>query len=357
LTSGVDYKYCHTVRQPIGVAGLIVPANTPIANIVWKTFPALICGNSVVLKASEDAPETAQLFASITKLGGLPDGIFNVIYGRGEVSGNILVSNTKVDIVSFTGSTSVGKIIGEICGKRLAKVSLELGGKNPFVVWEDANLNLAVKWAVLSAFSNAGQRCAAGSRILIHSNIYEKFKNLFVDATKKLKIGNDDNSDLGPVINQRQYDNINKHITEAINEGGKIISGGNIPDSKIYKGYYIEPTIIEGLSRDSKIVNTEMFGPLVTLHKVDNLEEALDFANSTEFGLTAAIHTKNINHAMWFVQNVKAGVANVNMGTYGSEPHMPFGGVGASGNGTREPGVEAINIYSELKNISIQIDI
>lgn len=356
LTSGTPGKYSHTVRQPRGVAGLIVPANTPIANIAWKTFPALICGNTVVLKAAEDSPRIAQLFAEITRDAGLPDGVFNVIQGRGQSAGAYLVNHPGVDIISFTGSTSVGRWIAEAAGKRLARVSLELGGKNPFVVCDDADLEQAVHWASLSAFSNAGQRCAAGSRMIVMRPVYEAFRDQLLKKARSLKLGIGDGCDLGPVVSRRQQQSILTAIERAKAEGGTVLCGGIVPAAAdLSGGYYVEPTVVEGLATNADLSCREIFGPVTTLHVVDDIHEALELANSTEFGLTAAIHTRNVDRAMWFAQRVKAGVANVNMGTYGSEPHMPFGGFGASGNGTREPGVEALDVYSELKNISFLV--
>lgn len=353
LTSGTPGKYSHTVRQPRGVAGLIVPANTPIANIAWKTFPALICGNTVVLKAAEDSPSIAYLFAQLAKDAGLPDGVFNVVQGRGQPAGSALVEDPRVAVVSFTGSTGVGRWIAEVAGRRLARVSLELGGKNPFVVCDDADLDQAVHWASLSAFSNAGQRCAAGSRILVFRDIYESFRDKLVAKASSLKLGVNAGSDLGPVINQRQQQSILAAIDLAKTEGGRVLCGGDAPPNpELAKGCYIQPTVIDGLQPSAKLSCKEIFGPVVTLHPVDDLTDALNLANATEYGLTAAIHTRNVDRAMWFAQRVKAGVVNINLGTFGSEPHMPFGGFGASGNGTREPGVEALDVYSELKNIS-----
>lgn len=353
LTSGTPGKQSFTVRQPCGIAGLIVPANTPIANIAWKTFPALICGNAVVMKAAEDSPCIAHLFAELTKKAGLPDGVFNVIQGRGQPAGSTLVEDPRVAVISFTGSTGVGRWIAEVAGRRLARVSLELGGKNPFVVCDDADLEQAIHWAALSAFSNAGQRCAAGSRILIFKGIYEVFRDKLVAKANSLKLGIDAGCDLGPVVSRRQQQNILAAIEAAKTEGGRVLCGGGVPaDPELFNGYYIKPTVIEGLQPTAELSSKEVFGPVVTLHPVEDLTAALKLANSNEYGLTAAIHTRNVDRAMWFAQRIKAGVANVNMGTFGSEPHMPFGGFGSSGNGTREPGVEALDVYSELKNIS-----
>lgn len=353
LTSGIPGKYSHTVRQPRGAAGLIVPANTPIANIAWKTFPALICGNTVVLKAAEDSPRIALLFAQLTKEAGLPDGVFNVIQGLGQPAGAALVEDARVPVISFTGSTEVGRWIAEVAGRRLARVSLELGGKNPFVVCDDADLDQAIHWASLSAFSNAGQRCAAGSRILVFQSVYNEFRDKLVAKARNLRLGTAAGCDLGPVINQRQQKNILETIEQARADGGTVLCGGSVAsEPELAKGYYIQPTVIEGLQHSAELSCKEVFGPVVTLHPVADLQEALALSNATEYGLTAAIHTRSVDRAMWFAQRVKTGVVNINLGTFGSEPHMPFGGFGSSGNGTREPGIEALDVYSELKNIS-----
>lgn len=352
LTSSMVGRYSHTVRQAHGVVGLIVPANTPIANIAWKVFPALICGNTVVLKASEDSPSVANLVAKIMQRAGLPDGVLNVIQG-GKTAGEALVAHKLVPLISFTGSTNVGQSIARVAGSRLARVSLELGGKNAFIVCDDADIDQAVHWACLSAFSNAGQRCAAASRLLIFDSIYEDFVNKLVIKVNSLVLGVTEGCDLGPVVNKRQYDNILAMITTSKGLGGHVLCGGVAPsDADLRDGYYVQPTVIAGLSQNCELNKTEIFGPVATVQKVVNLEEALALANNSEFGLTSAIHTKDVDRAMWFAQRVKAGLVNVNLGTFGSEPHMPFGGFGSSGNGTREPGIEALDVYSELKNIS-----
>lgn len=356
LTSGVQGKHSHTVRQPRGVAALIVPANTPIANIAWKSFPALVCGNTVVLKAAEDSPRIALLFAELTREAGLPDGVFNVVQGRGQPAGSTLVADDRVNVISFTGSTGVGRWIAQTAGARLARVSLELGGKNPFVVCDDADLDLAAHWAALSAFSNAGQRCAAGSRIIVFKAVHDAFRERLVCKASGLKLGVSEGCDLGPVVSRRQQQSILAAIDVARRQGGRVLCGGAAPeDPQLAAGYYVQPTVIEGLDAFAEMSRREIFGPVATLHVVEDLREALKLANATEYGLTAAIHTRSVDRAMWFAQRVRAGVANVNLGTYGSEPHMPFGGFGASGNGSREPGIEALDVYSELKNISFLV--
>lgn len=353
-TSGVPNKSAMTIRQPIGVAGLIIAANTPIANVAWKVFPALICGNGAILKSAEDTPATAWIFGQIAHEAGLPPGVLNIIQGLGEESGAPLVAHEDVGVVSFTGSTEVGKIINREAGKRLARVSLELGGKNALVVCDDADLPNAVKWTLLSAFSNAGQRCAAASRVIVFDSVYDQFKKLLVEKTQQLKIGPADTDDFGPVINQGQLDNMLAFVKAAREAGANILTGGErLKDSK---GYYMTPTLIEGVEPKAPISCSELFGPIALLYKVSSFEQALAMTNDSPYGLTACIHTRNFHRAVRFYEKVQTGVAVVNAGTFGSEPHMPFGGTKLSGNGSREPGTEALNIYSELKDVYLNID-
>jgi acyl-CoA reductase-like NAD-dependent aldehyde dehydrogenase len=355
-TSGTPDKYAMTVRQPCGVAGLIIAANTPIANVAWKVFPALICGNAAVLKAAEDTSATAWLFAMIAHEAGLPNGVLNVVQGYGTECGAPLVMHPNVDVVSFTGSTKVGKWIGEVCGKALKKVSLELGGKNPLVVCDDADLNDAVKWVCLSAFSNAGQRCAAGSRIIVFDKIYEVFRDKLVAATKALKVGPTDNDNFGPVINERQLQNMLSAIEKAVKDGARVLTGGErLTDSEHAKGYYLPPTVIENANPNADISRHELFGPIASLYRVRDYDEAIQLANDSPYGLTACIHTRSVDRGIDFAHKVKSGVAVINAGTFGSEPHMPFGGLRESGNGSREPGTEALDVYSELKDVYIQV--
>jgi aldehyde dehydrogenase (NAD+) len=352
LTSGTPHRHSATIRQPVGIAGLIVPANTPIANVAWKVFPALICGNTAVLKSAEDSPATAAVFAELAEAAGLPAGVLNVVHGVGAEAGAALVADPRVGVISFTGSTAVGRRIAREAGDRLARVSLELGGKNPFVVCDDADLDLAVKWAALSAFSNAGQRCAAGSRLIVFDAVYEEFKARFVAKAQAQRVGPTDADDFGPVVNERQLNNILSSISGAVAEGARVLCGGTrLEDPAHAGGYYLGATVIEGASPDAAISCDELFGPVATLYRVRDFEEALALCNRSEYGLTACIHTRNVHRAVEFTQRVEAGVAVVNAGTYGSEPHMPFGGVKASGNGTREPGTEALDVYSSLKNV------
>ena len=357
-TSGADNKYAMTIREPVGVAALIIAANTPIANIAWKVFPALICGNSVILKSSEDTPLTSWLFGKIAYMTNLPKGVLNIVQGYGLQAGSALVEHTDVNLISFTGSTSVGRYIARTAGERLMKISLELGGKNPLVVCDDANQENALKWAILSAFSNAGQRCASAGRIIIFSSIYEQFRNMFVEKTKTLKVGLKDEDDFGPVINEKQLNNMLMRVKQAKKGGAKILTGGERLMDEYHKdGFYMSPTIIENVKPDDEISVTELFGPITCLYSANDFKSALELVNNSPYGLTACIHTTNFNRAIEFTRKVQSGVVVVNGGTYGSEPHMPFGGVKQSGNGTREPGTEALDVYSNIKDVYQFVDI
>jgi acyl-CoA reductase-like NAD-dependent aldehyde dehydrogenase len=355
-TSGAANKHAMTIRQPVGVAGLIIAANTPIANVAWKIFPAMICGNAAILKPAEDTPVTAWIIGEIAIRCGLPPGVLNIVHGYGKEAGGPLVKHHDVGVISFTGSTAVGKEIAQITGARMAKASLELGGKNAFVICDDADLEAAVKWASLSAFSNAGQRCVAGSRIIVFDAVYDKFKELFVDHTRNLRIGPTDDDDLGPVINLRQLENMKAIVDRAQEKGARILVGGGRMDSDAHRdGFYMAPTIIEDADPHDEISTVELFGPITCLYRATDFDQALSLVNDSAYGLSACIHTRNFHRAITFVHQVNTGVAVVNGGTFGSEPHMPFGGTKNSGNGSREPGTEALDIYSELKDVYLNV--
>ncbi len=356
-TSAVPNRQAMTVRQPVGVAGLIIAANTPIANVAWKVFPALLCGNGAVLKASEDTPETALLFARLAAEAGLPPGVLNVVHGFGEEAGQPLVEDPRVDVISFTGSTAVGRMINRVAGERLAKVCLELGGKNPLIVCEDADLERAAEAAALSAFSNAGQRCASGSRVLVFDAVYDEFLALLRDRASAQRVGPGDEHDFGPVINERQLESMLAAVQRARESGARVVCGGErLSGPEHAGGFYMSPTLVEDADLDAEISCTELFGPIATLHRVRGFEEALAAAGRSPYGLTAAIWTANVHRAQEFVARVRSGVASVNGPTYGSEPHMPFGGEGDSGTGWREAGTEALDVYSDWKTVYVNHD-
>lgn len=363
-TSSMPDRMAMTLRQPVGVCALIVPFNTPIANVAWKAYPALLCGNTVVLKAAKDTPYTPIWFAKILKEAGSPGGVFNVIQGLGEEAGQALIGDERIDLISFTGSCETGRSIQKAVGGRFVKISLELGGKNPFIVCDDADLKVASDFAVLSAFSNAGQRCSSGSRIIVFEKVYDEFKKMFLDKTKKLKVGSSDNNDLGPVISQRQLNNILNCLKNTLEKKeAKLLEGGyRVTHGKYKNGYFITPTVLEYINSDKSINRSEtalydqveIFGPVTCLYKVKDLKEAIELTNNSPYGLTSAIHTKNIHRIQEFINRARVGVVSVNGPTYGSEPHMPFGGLRNSGTGWREPGTEALDFYSEWKTVYIK---
>jgi aldehyde dehydrogenase (NAD+) len=356
-TSAIPNRQALTVRQPLGVAGLIVAANTPIANVAWKVFPALLCGNAAVLKASEDTPETALLFCRLAAEAGVPAGVLNLVQGYGEEAGQPIVEDPRVAVVSFTGSTPVGRMIARVAGERMAKVCLELGGKNPFVVCDDADLDRAAEAAVLSVCSNAGQRCAAGSRLIVFDAVYDAFVEKVLERANAQRLGPEDDDDYGPVINERQLEQMVAAVQRARDAGARVLTGGErLTDSDHAGGFYMAPTIVEGAPADSDVACSELFGPVATVQRVRDFDEAVAVANDTSYGLTAAIWTASIHRAQEFLRRVQSGVAAVNGPTYGSEPHMPFGGLKDSGNGWREAGTEAIDVYSDLKTLYIHHD-
>jgi acyl-CoA reductase-like NAD-dependent aldehyde dehydrogenase len=356
-TSAVPNKAALVVRQPLGVAGLIIAANTPIANVAWKAFPALLCGNAAVLKPAEDTPLSAWAFGVLAREAGVPDGVYSTIHGFGEQAGAPLVEHPDVAVVSFTGSCEVGRWIAQTAGKRLAKTCLELGGKNPLIVCDDADLDNAVRWTVLSAFSNAGQRCAAGSRILVFDRVYDDFRARLVEAVATLKVGTADTDDFGPVINEEQMHNMLAAVDRARAAGARVVTGGTrLTGAGRDGGFFVAPTIVEAVSPGDEISRSELFGPITCLYRVGSFDEAVAIANDSPFGLTASVHTRSVHRAMTFLTRIQAGVAVVNGGTYGSEPHLPFGGLRQSGNGWREAGTQALDVYSDLKTIYINHD-
>jgi alpha-ketoglutaric semialdehyde dehydrogenase len=319
--------------------------NTPLPNVAWKAFPALFCGNGAVVKPSEHTPASAWAFGQIAHEAGLPAGVLNVVQGLGAEAGAALVEDPDVDLVSFTGSAGTGRWINETAGRRLAKVCLELGGKNALVVCDDAELDRAVAWALSSAFSNAGQRCASASRVVVFDAVYDAFRDRFVRGARELEPM--------PVISEESLQRILGAIERARASGVSVSSGGDRLDRP---GWYLSPTVLEGAAADSEISCTELFGPVTLLYRARDLEEAVALVNSSPYGLTCAIHTRSVHRAMRFADKARAGVVVVNGGTHGSEPHMPFGGVKQSGTGWREAGVEALDVYSDLKVVNLISD-
>ena len=344
-TASMKHRTVLTVRQPLGVAGLITSFNTPLPNIAWKAFPAVFCGNAAVVKPSEEVPASALFFAELALEAGVPAGVLNVVQGLGGEAGAALVEHEGVDLVSFTGSAATGRWINERAGRRLAKVCLELGGKNALVVCDDADVPTAVRWALASAFSNAGQRCAAASRMVVFDAVYETFREQLVAGADALATE--------PVISEAALARMLAAVAGAAARGATVLAGGQRTDGS---GFQLAPTIIEGASPDDEISQTELFGPVTLLYRVSGLDDAIALVNTSPYGLTAAVHTSSLHRAMRFAEKAQAGVVVVNGGTHGSEPHMGFGGIKDSGTGWREAGIEALDVYSDWKIVNLIAD-
>jgi alpha-ketoglutaric semialdehyde dehydrogenase len=337
-TSAMPNRTVIATRRPVGVAALIVSFNTPLPNYAWKVFPAVLCGNAAVLKPSEHTPQSAAFFVALCNEV-LPDGVLALVQGGGDV-GAALVEHSDVDLVSFTGSAETGRWVNERAGRRLAKVCLELGGKNALVVCDDADLARAVEWSLASAFSNAGQRCAAASRLIVFDTVYDEFRERLIEGARDYETG--------PVISEASLERILRTI-----EGTNVAVGGRRADRP---GAWLEATVLEDVDPNADVSCAELFGPVTILYRVRDLDGAIALVNDSPYGLTAAIHTASLHRAMRFAEEVEAGVVVVNGGTHGSEPHMGFGGVKQSGTGWREAGVEALDVYTEWKYVNLIAD-
>ncbi|HEY5533355.1 MAG TPA: aldehyde dehydrogenase family protein [Ignavibacteria bacterium] len=351
-------------RVPIGVAGIITPWNFPMAIPTWKIFPALVCGNTVVFKPAEITPKTANILVQIideamkTVLGKdyIP-GVINLVHGKGSIVGEAFLSNKDIELISFTGSTLVGKRINEIGGKDLKRISLELGGKNAQIVMDDANLDLALDAVLWGAFGTTGQRCTATSRLILHKSIHDKFVNMLIAKAKKLKLGygNDKGVDVGPCVSEAQRNTVDEYVKIGLNEdNAKLMLGGEFAaEGDLKKGWFYKPTIFTGVKPGMRIEQEEIFGPVLSVIKCESLEDAIEILNDTEYGLSSSIFTNKVNDAFTAVRDIKAGITYINGATIGAEAHMPFGGVKATGNGHREGGWTVYEFYSEWKAVYI----
>lgn len=342
-------------RVPIGVCGIITAWNFPIAVPSWKIIPALAAGNTIIFKPSEDAPQSGNVFAEVLRQAGVPDGVFNLVHGDKEC-GEAIVEHPDVSLIGFTGSTTVGKHIASVCGKLNKKVSLEMGGKNPQIVMPDANLELALDGVLWGAFGTTGQRCTATSRLILHADIYDKFIEELVYRAGNILIGNGlyQDTQMGPVINRESYDRVLEYIRIGKEEGAKLVFGGDaLVDEAHENGNFIQPTIFADVTTDMRLFNEEIFGPVLSITKVSSFEEAINVANKCEYGLSSSIFTKDINQAMRAVRDLESGITYINAPTIGAEAHMPFGGVKGTGNGHREGGWTAFDIFTEWKTVYI----
>lgn len=346
----------YTLRQPLGVVGCISPWNLPLYLFTWKIAPALATGNTVVAKPSEITPMTAYLLSEICVEAGLPKGVLNIVHGNGPNAGEAIVQHDDIKAISFTGGTKTGEHIARIVAPKFKKMSLELGGKNPNIIFDDCDYDKALSTSVISSFANQGQICLCGSRIFIHETIYERFRDDFIAKVKKLKIGDpmEGDTSLGAVVSKSHQEKVLSYIELAKQEGGKVIAGGNAVHQvgRCANGYFIEPTVIEGLAFNCRTNQEEIFGPVVTLQPFSTEEEVLGYANSVKYGLAATVWTQDISRANRVAQQLHSGIVWVNCWLL-RDLRTPFGGVKDSGMG-REGGFEAMDFFTEPKNICVK---
>jgi aldehyde dehydrogenase (NAD+) len=336
VPSELPDKDMKSVRVPIGVFGLITPWNFPIAIPAWKVFPALVCGNTVVFKPSSDTSVCAAKFVEVLAEAGLPKGVLNLVHGSGGEVGEYLVSHPGVDAISFTGSFDTGKHLEAICGAIHRMIVTEMGGKNAIIIMDDANLDLAVEGAIWGGFGTTGQRCTATSRVIVHKRVYKKFIGQFQTAASKLRVGDGlhRKTDVGPVINESQFNKILKYIDVGKKEGAQLILGGNAYQKGCCsRGYFIEPTIFGEVTPEMRIAQEEIFGPVVSVIKAKDLEDAIQIVNHTPYGLSSAIYTRDVNSSAIAERDLETGIVYINASTIGAEIHLPFGGIKHSGYG------------------------
>jgi aldehyde dehydrogenase (NAD+) len=336
--------------MPVGVVGCITPWNFPIAIPAWKITAALICGNTIVFKPSSDTPLCAAAFVEILNEAGVPPGVLNMVTGNGEEIGNSIVASKKVRGISFTGHRSTGEQILKKAGVK--RVGLELGGKNPIIVMDDADLNLALDGIIWGAFGTTGQRCSAASRVIMHKSIRKKLENAIVERARKLRIGYgmQKGVEMGPLVNEAAVKKSEKYCGIGVNEGARLLCGGLRPRMN---GHFFMPTVFTDVEPDMRIFQEEIFGPVLSVIETSDIDEAIEMANKVEYGLTSSIYTRDVNKAFKAIARIEAGLTYVNSSTIGSEAHLPFGGVKGTGNGTREGGMGGIEEFSEIKTVYV----
>ncbi|MGH7766914.1 MAG: aldehyde dehydrogenase family protein [Candidatus Binatia bacterium] len=349
-------KFAMSIRVPVGVCGLITPWNFPVAIPTWKIFPALLCGNTIVLKPAEDTPLSAVKLFEILEEAGVPPGVANLVHGSGERAGAALVRHPEIRLVSFTGSTATGREIAASCGQNLKRVSLEMGGKNAQVVMEDADLDLALEGALWGAFGTTGQRCTATSRLLLHRDIKKRFTESLVERAEKIKIGDglDESVEMGPLINEAAREKVHRYVQVGKDEGARLLTGGTIyEEGKWIAGYFYRPTIFDQVAASMRIAKEEIFGPVLSIIEIKSFEEATEILNGTPYGLSSSIYTRDVARAFRAVRDFEAGITYINGPTIGAEVHLPFGGVKDTGNGHREAGTTVYDIFSEWKSVYV----
>ena len=354
IPSELPSTFIYTVRQPVGVVGLLTPWNFPVAIPVWKIAPALLSGNTVVFKPASLTPLTAVMLAEVLHAAGFPPGVFNLVLGSGSVVGDEIVNHPEVHAVSFTGSNDVGCALYEQASRRGIRVQCEMGGKNPMIVLRDADLSLALAGAVQGGFGSTGQRCTATSRVIVEESIADRFTDMLVESMDKLRVGNglEDSVDVGPLVDESQMKTVLGYIDAGRAEGARLRKGGRRLVGGVYdRGFYVEPTLFDQVSGNMRIAQEEIFGPVISLLKAKDFEEAVELANHVKFGLSASLYTQDMSKALKFVDLAEVGKVHVNSPTVGGEAQAPFGGTKATGIGPREQGTEVFEFYTEVKTV------
>ncbi len=354
--SELPNKFAMAVRQPIGVCGMIAPWNFPMAIPSWKLLPAIVCGNTCVIKPAQDTPLSTFNLVRVLSDAGVPKGVINIVTGFGPSVGTPLLEHPVVRAISFTGSSAVGRIVGTTAAQSFKHCSLELGGKNPMIVLDDANLDLAIEGGLWGGFGTTGQRCTATSRIIVQKGVYGEFVERYVERARTLKVGNglDETTEMGPAINQRQLETDLNYVEIGKTEGAKLKCGGNRLNQGAYQhGWFMEPTVFADVDRRMRIAQEEIFGPVVSILPCEDFEDAIEIANGIEYGLSSSLYTRDVNRAFAAMRDLQAGITYINAPTIGAEVHLPFGGVKSTGNGHREGGIGAIDFYSEWKSIYV----
>ncbi len=355
-TSELPNKFCMTVRSPLGVCGLITPWNFPMAIPSWKIMPALICGNTVVLKPATDTPLSSYHLVQVLEEAGVPPGVVNLVTGAGGAVGAPLMQHAEVRAVSFTGSTEIGRAVSQACAPTFKHCCLEMGGKNVIMVLDDANLELAVEGALWGGFGTTGQRCTAASRVVVQKGLYKSFLNRFVERARALKVGNglDPGVQVGPLINEAQRRTVESYVEIGKSEGARLMYGGErLTGGDFDKGWFYAPTIFGDCGPAMRIAQEEIFGPVVSVIPCSNLEQAIEIGNGIAYGLSSSIYTRNVNNAFTAMREMETGIFYVNAPTIGAETHLPFGGTKQTGNGHREAATAALDFYSEWKSVYI----
>lgn len=352
VPSGLPNRLAMTVRDPVGVVGIVTPWNLPMLMPAWKLFPALVCGNTVVVKPAEDTPLTAVRLFQVLEEAGVPPGVANLVTGYGAEAGEPLITHPDVDMISFTGSRAVGTHIASTAGAQLKHVSLEMGGKNALVVLDDADLEEAVTGALWGGFSTSGQRCTASSRLVVDHSVADEVVERLATGAEQLIVGDgsDSKTQVGPIINQKQLDRVHSYTEIGLEEGAKLVIGGEKLDLGT-GGFFYSPTIFDHATPEMRISQEEIFGPTITVIRVDGDDEAIEVANGTRYGLSSAVYTSDAGRALRAVSELEAGLVYLNAPTIGSEIHLPFGGVKDTGNGHRESGTAAIEQFTETKTV------